>query len=53
VPSKEGYAMDVFHFLGCYIACGRGLYWHGDSPDNRYFFPCLTPIRGSVKQLDG
>jgi hypothetical protein len=26
VPSKEGYAMDVFHFLGCYIACGRGLY---------------------------
>jgi hypothetical protein len=47
VPSKEGYATDVFHSLGCYMACGRGLYRHGDDPDNSYLFPRLTRTRGS------
>ena len=47
VPNKEGYATDVFHSLGCYMACGSGLYRHGYDPDNSYPLPRLTRMRGS------
>jgi hypothetical protein len=47
VPNKEGYATDVFHSLGCYMACGRGLYRHGDDADNSNLFHRLKRISGS------
>jgi hypothetical protein len=44
--------VDVFHSLGCYMACGRRLYRHGGNPDNSNLFHCLKPSV-AVGQLDG
>ena len=47
VPNKYGYATDAFHALGCYMACGKGLFRQGNDPDNCYLFPRLTKKIGS------
>ena len=47
VANKEGFATDVYHALGCYFACGNGLYRSGDSQDNSYLFPRAMKYSGS------
>ena len=36
VPNKEGYATDIFHSLGCYMACGRALFRDDTSGNKEY-----------------
>lgn len=38
VPNKYGYATDVYHALGCWMAAGNGLFRQGDDEDKRFLF---------------
>lgn len=49
VPNKEGYATCILHALGCYFACGKGLF---RTPDENgkicpYLIPHIASMAGS------
>lgn len=47
VPNQDGYATDVFHALGCYFACGRGLFRMPSDLNRDYLFPNQKKLTGS------
>ena len=44
VPNKKGYATCIIHAIGCYFACGKGLFrtLDNDGKINPYLFPHIA-----------
>ena len=49
VPNKDGYTTEVYHALGCYFVCGKGLYRtpSGSGKIDSHLIPHITRMAGS------
>lgn len=47
VPNKYGWPTDVYHALGCYFACGNGLYRETGVKNRNNLIPRVASMAGS------